>query len=64
MRNFAKAFRRNPDGSWTRIAAATWSGPNGRIQVNVGSSFAPGFLYMGVDLAMLLNDEASSPTAG
>jgi len=51
MHNFIKAFERNPNGSWTCIAPATFSGPNGRIQVAPGLIVLPGNIFMGIDLA-------------
>ena len=56
MKDFLKAFRRNPDGSWTCIAPTTFEGPNGRIQVTPGSTFAPGTRFMNVDLAAWLDE--------
>jgi hypothetical protein len=50
-----KAFRRNPDGSWTCVALATLNGPNGRIQVTPGTTFAPGTTFMGVELVAWLD---------
>jgi hypothetical protein len=55
---FIKAFQRNADGSWTCVAPATIDGPNGRIQVARGHTFAHGRKYMGVDLAKWLDDQA------
>ena len=54
MRNFIKAFERNPNGSWTCIAPATLDGPNGRIQVAPGLIVLPGTIFMGIDLATWL----------
>jgi len=54
MHNFIKAFERNPNGSWTCIAPATFSGPNGRIQVAPGLIVLPGTIFMGIDLASWL----------
>ena len=53
---FVKAFRRNPDGSWTCIEPATDEGPYGRIQVTPGSTFFPGTKFMNVDLVYLLDE--------
>jgi hypothetical protein len=51
-------FRRNPDGSWTCFTESTFEGPNGHVQVAPGTTFIPGFKYMGVDLAALLDNRA------
>jgi hypothetical protein len=56
MERFYTAFRRNADGSWTCIAAATYEGPLGRIQVTPGSTFSRGTTFMNVDLARMLDD--------
>ena len=56
MQDFWKAFRRNPDGSWTCVEPATLEGPGGRrIQVTPGSTFVRGTNFMGVDLAEWLD---------
>ena len=54
MEQFVQAFRRNADGSWTCVAAATLEGPEGRIQVAPGATFYPGTRFMNVDLAQWL----------
>ena len=53
MQNFIKAFVRDTHGSWTCIAPATWEGPP-RVQVTPGMRFIPGMMFMGVELAKLL----------
>ncbi len=58
MEGFLKAFERQPDDSWVCVSPAEWQSPNGRIQVTEGSRFAPGTVFMGIDLAELL-DKAS-----
>jgi hypothetical protein len=55
MEDLSHAFRRNADGSWTCVAPATLDGPNGRIQVTPGTTFARGEIFMGVDIAALLD---------
>jgi hypothetical protein len=58
MQNVIKGFQRNPDGSWTCIAPVTFDGPYGRrIQVTIGSTFVPGTVFMGVDVAKWLSDQ-------
>jgi hypothetical protein len=44
LTNFIKAFVRDPDGSWTCVAPATWQGPP-RVQVTIGLRFTPGQHY-------------------
>ena len=58
MKNFIKGFRRNSDGSWECVAAVTLDGPKGRIQVTEGSRFTRGTVFMGIDLAKWLDEEA------
>ncbi len=55
-----KGFRRNPDGSWTCVAESTIEGPNGRMPVTPGMTFARGLKFMGVDLAALLDTLAGT----
>jgi hypothetical protein len=54
MEHLGTAFQRNADGSWTCVAPVTLDGPNGRIQITPGSTFARGMIFMGVDIAALL----------
>jgi hypothetical protein len=60
MQEFISSFQRNPDGSWTCIAPATLSGPNGRIQVPPGKLIERDALYMGVDLARWLDQQTGA----
>ena len=64
MKDFIKAFRRNPDGSWSCVAPATFEGPNGRIQVTPGSTFAPGTKFMNVDVAAWLEEQSRRDSGG
>lgn len=57
MEKLGKAFRRNADGSWTCVQAATFDGPNGRMQVPEGATYSPGMLFMGVELAKWLDQQ-------
>jgi len=63
MDEFARHFCRNSDGSWTCLSAGTFSGPNGRIQVTPGSTFYPGTMFMGFDLAAWLDEELADQTS-
>jgi hypothetical protein len=58
VKNLMKAFRREPDGSWTCIAPADFDGPNGRIQVAPGARFTRGTVFMGVELVSWLDEQA------
>jgi hypothetical protein len=57
--NVLKAFRRGPDGTWICVDPTTFEGPGGRIQVTPGSAFAQGTIFMGVDLAKWLDEQAA-----
>jgi hypothetical protein len=59
MKTFMKSFHRHADGSWECISPAEFNGPSGRIQVAEGSRFTPGTNFMGVDLALLLEEQWS-----
>lgn len=59
MKDFLKAFRRNADGSWTCIEPYTLYRPSGRIQFAPGATFVRGRMFMGVDVAKLLDEEAA-----
>ena len=54
---FAQHFCHNADGSWTCMSPATLNGPNGRVQVTVGSRFYPGTIFMGFDVARWLEQQ-------
>jgi hypothetical protein len=56
VHNFIRAFVRDPDGSWRCIAPATWEGPP-LVQVTLGMQFTLGRMFMGVDLAALLEQQ-------
>jgi hypothetical protein len=57
VKNFIKHFRRREDGGWECMSSADLTAPNGRIQVTQGSIFMPGTIFMGIDLAKLLDEE-------
>jgi hypothetical protein len=52
-----KSWTRSNSGTWTCLSAATLDHPNGRIQVTPGTSFAPGTMFMGVDVAAWLDEQ-------
>jgi len=54
-----KAFTRNPDGSWTCVSPVRIDHPRGRIEVTPGTRLAPGTMFMGVDLAAWLEEQAA-----
>ena len=60
MRDLRKDFVRERDGAWVCVQATELVLPSGRIQVAVGTRFTPGTRFMGVDLARLLEDGATT----
>lgn len=69
MNKLSETFSRNADGSWTCRSLASLDGPNGRIQVTPGTTFAPGTTFMGVELvawldARAIEEDLSSKDAG
>jgi hypothetical protein len=57
MRNFIKHFVRESDGAWNCIERGEVLLSGGRIEVTEGARFTPGTIFMGVDLAKLLDAE-------
>ena len=57
MKNFIKHFRREYNGAWRCVASAELETVKGRVQVTPGTRFAPGTLFMGIDLVGMLEDE-------
>ena len=57
MENFIRHFVRDLHGSWTCVEPATLELPSGRIQVTPGTRLARGTVFMGVDLAKLLEEQ-------
>ena len=64
MEKLSETFTRNADGSWTCIALASLNGPDGRIQVTPGTTFAPGTIFMGVELVAWLDAQAKTEQGG
>jgi hypothetical protein len=61
VHNLGESFVREQDGAWVCVQAAELQLPSGRIQVAVGTRFAPGTRFMGVDIVRLL--EERKPTS-
>jgi hypothetical protein len=57
VQNFIRLFVRIGPGMWTCVRNGELEGPNGRIQVTLGSTFTKGTSFMGIDLAALLEEE-------
>ena len=65
VHDLRNAFWRNQDGSWICIDPVTLDHPKGRVQVAPGTTLTPGMLYMGIDLAIWLDEQIkklSSPS--
>jgi hypothetical protein len=56
-----KAFRQNPDGSWTCTEAVSFSIPGTHIGALTGWTFKPGELHGGVDVAAWLTQNCARP---
>jgi hypothetical protein len=55
MERVCKAFRKNPDGSWTCTEAVKWSVPgHGELGALSEWTFKHGEIYGGVDIAAWL----------
>jgi hypothetical protein len=56
MDQFITHFVRIESGRWTCIKSGEYTGPNGRVQFTVGSTFIRGTSFMGFDLALNLDE--------
>ena len=57
MENFIKHFRREGLGAWTCVTATDLDLPSGRIQIAPLTRFTRGTKFMGVDIALLLDEQ-------
>jgi hypothetical protein len=57
VERFIKHFRREGHGVWACVEFADLQMPHGRIQVAPGTRFTRGSLFMGVELAKLLDEQ-------
>jgi hypothetical protein len=56
IERFARAFVRNPDGSWLCRARAHVVGPYGPMTTTPGTTYCKGVLVSGYDVASWLDD--------
>jgi hypothetical protein len=63
MDKFADAFIRNSDGRWLCRASAVFNGPFGAVRVRAGTTYCPGELLHGYDMAQWLDDWHASRKA-
>ena len=59
MQPIVKHFIRGQSGSWECVCATEFDGPAGRVHVRLGQRFFRDTLYIGVDLAKLLDEQYS-----
>ena len=50
-------FIKHDDGSWEPMLPIKMEGPNGELTLLPGIKFKKGFVYMGMDIAALLEEE-------
>jgi hypothetical protein len=63
---FLNRFKRQPNGEWACTKPIRVNGPSGPVMINEGTSFSPGALFLGLDLAKELDQMATKhrlPTA-
>lgn len=53
------AFKKNPDGTWTCIQQIAIKTPTGEVKIGPGTTFRKGVLFMGIDLAKLLDEKCA-----
>jgi len=54
---FIKNFTRQGEGVWMCVRRAEYASKQGRIEFVPGTTFSPGQLYMGIDVAEMLEAE-------
>jgi len=55
---FLSRFRRLPNGEWACTKPIKINGPSGPLMIEEGTSFSPGALFLGLDLAVELDHMA------
>jgi hypothetical protein len=63
MQDFMKHFVRTPAGEWVCVTPAELQTPQGRIQVASGTRFTRGTIFMGLELARLLDEQEEKDRA-
>ena len=58
-----KHFVRTPAGDWVWVTPAELQTPQGRIQVASGTRFTRGTIFMGLELARLLDEQEEKDRA-
>jgi hypothetical protein len=57
---FLDRFQRQPNGVWGCTKPIKIDGPSGPVMIAQGTSFSPGALFMGLDLAKELDQMAAT----
>jgi len=57
MQNFIKHFVREGPGVWSCVEPGEIHLPQGRVQVTPGTRFTRGSMFMGVEIARLLDEQ-------
>jgi hypothetical protein len=55
---FLDRFHRRPNGEWACTKPINVNGPTGLVMIEKGTSFRPGALFLGLDLAKELDQMA------
>ena len=57
MQDVIKHFARTPAGEWVCVATVELQTPDGRVQVTTGTRFRRGMLFMGLEIARMLDEQ-------
>ena len=63
MQDVIKHFERTPAGEWVCVAPVELQTPSGRVQVATGTRFTRDSVFMGVEIARLLDEQAEKDRA-
>jgi hypothetical protein len=63
MQDVIKHFERTPAGEWVCVAPVELQTPDGRVQVATGTRFKRGMLFMGIELARILDEQEEKDRA-
>lgn len=63
MDDLLSAFERQSDGSWRCCASSALHTHSGLVRFTPGAEFRAGFVFMGIDVARMLNDYAQAGLA-
>jgi hypothetical protein len=63
MQEFIKHFVRTPAGEWVCVAPVELQTPSGRVQVASGTRFTRDSVFMGLDIARMLDEQEEKDRA-